>query len=112
MVDTDFNKRSGGEEAPVFDAPVSDVRVTVMKWLQHVDATIIVDRPDYVYARCYTKWMGFADDIGIRMKPLAAGNSKKTVVEIQAELVLGRSDLGVNLKRVKDCVSFLNFSRK
>jgi uncharacterized protein (DUF1499 family) len=109
-VATDFNKRvSEGLEAPVFDAPVSDVRITVMKWLKQQGADIIVDKPDYVYARCCTLMMGFPDDIAIRLKPV---KGKKTVVEMQAELVLGSSDLKVNLNRVKDCISFLNYTRK
>lgn len=108
----DFNKRAKGEEAPVFDAPVSDVRITVMKWLKSVDADLIVDRPDYIYARCYTRFMGFPDDIAIRIKPVGPPAMRKTVVDIQAELVLGQGDLNVNFGRVQNCIRFLVNSRK
>lgn len=108
----DFNKRAKGLEAPVFDATVSDVHISVIKWLRHVHADIIAERPDYVYARCYTRFMGFPDDIAIRLKPVGPASKRKTVVEIQAENVLGVGDLNVNLGRVTDCIAFLNYSRK
>ena len=96
-------------EAPVFDGPVPDVKKTVMKYFERQRAHIIVDKPDYVYARLCTKMLGFPDDMAVRLVPKG---SRKTVVEVQSENVMGRYDFKVNLNRVKEFISFLNFSRK
>jgi uncharacterized protein (DUF1499 family) len=45
-----------------------------------------------------TKWFGFHDDIVVRIRPDGAGSK----VDIRSKSRVGRSDLGVNARRVRD----------
>ncbi len=46
-----------------------------------------------------TKWFGFHDDIVVRIRPDGSGGSK---VDIRSKSRVGRSDLGVNARRIRD----------
>lgn len=58
-------------------------------------ATVVEARPDYLYARFRTRWMGFVDDAEFWLDP-AAG-----VVQLRSASRLGRRDFGVNRARIE-----------
>lgn len=50
-----------------------------------------------------SKWFGFRDDIVVRIRPDGAGSK----VDIRSKSRIGRSDLGVNARRIRDFTSRL-----
>lgn len=55
--------------------------------------TIVEFRPDYLYAECATKMMGFVDDVEFY--------SDGKAIHVRSASRLGHSDWGVNRKRVE-----------
>lgn len=53
------------------------------------------ETPDYLYATFRTPWLGFVDDVEFWHNP-AAG-----VIELRSASRLGKSDLGVNRRRIE-----------
>jgi len=51
-----------------------------------------------------SKWFGFRDDIVVRIRPDGAGSK----VDIRSKSRVGRSDLGVNARRLRDFTHRLN----
>lgn len=105
-------KLAKGENPLLFSATPDDVRGIVKKWLyDQKSTTIVISKPEYIYAQCLTFFMGFPDNVAIRIRPVTGGSKDKkqqlTAVEIQAESILGRSDLFVNQKRVHDFIKFV-----
>ena len=58
-------------------------------------ATVLVQEADYLYAEFESAWMGFVDDVEFH---LPAG---ERVIHVRSASRLGRSDLGVNRRRVE-----------
>lgn len=58
-------------------------------------ATIITERPDYLYAEYTSKLMGFVDDVEFYFNPDLG------LIDVRSASRLGQSDLGVNRKRVE-----------
>ena len=52
-----------------------------------------------------TKWFGFKDDVVIRLRPGSAGS---TVLDIRSKSRVGRSDIGVNARRIRSFRQKLN----
>lgn len=58
-------------------------------------ATLITESPDYIYAEFKSKLMGYVDDVEFYLD--AANN----VIQVRSASRLGKSDLGVNRKRIE-----------
>jgi len=53
------------------------------------------EEPDYLWASFTTKWLGFVDDVELRM------DTEHHVIHVRSASRVGRSDLGVNRERVE-----------
>jgi uncharacterized protein (DUF1499 family) len=76
-------------------------REAAMEALAHIvaampGATIIVRDADYLYAEFESAWMGFVDDVEFHL-PVG-----ERLIHVRSASRLGRSDLGVNRRRVED----------
>lgn len=80
------------------NAALPDVQAQVESWVKaQAQATLLGDtRSGFVHARVLTLFWGFADDM---MVSLRCNDEQQTVVEVQSQLRLGRSDFGVNARR-------------
>ncbi|MFM1991120.1 MAG: hypothetical protein RJA99_4077 [Pseudomonadota bacterium] len=58
-------------------------------------ATIVAQRPDYLYAEFRTRWMGFVDDVEFLLDEPAKR------IHVRSASRLGRRDFGVNRERVQ-----------
>jgi uncharacterized protein (DUF1499 family) len=58
-------------------------------------ATLVTDRPDYLYVTFRTRWLGFVDDAEFWFDPAAQ------VVHLRSASRVGRKDFGVNRARVE-----------
>lgn len=58
-------------------------------------ATLVVDRPDYLYVTFRSRWLGFVDDAEFWFDPAAQ------VVHLRSAARLGRRDFGVNRARIE-----------
>jgi len=83
----------------VFSA-VTDV-ATALGW-EIVDANLADGR---VEATETTKWFGFKDDVVVR---LTRGTADSTILDVRSKSRVGRSDIGVNAKRIRTFTSLLN----
>jgi uncharacterized protein (DUF1499 family) len=59
-------------------------------------ATIIEEKPNYLYAEFKSKLMGYVDDVEFYLEPSA------NVIQVRSASRLGQSDLGVNRKRIEE----------
>jgi uncharacterized protein (DUF1499 family) len=58
-------------------------------------AVVVEARPDYLYARFQSRWLGFVDDVEFWFDPAAER------IELRSASRLGRRDLGVNRARIE-----------
>lgn len=58
-------------------------------------AEVVTDRPDYLYVRFRTRWMGFVDDAEFWFDP------STQVIQVRSASRVGRSDFGVNRGRIE-----------
>lgn len=58
-------------------------------------ATLVGERPDYLYVTFRTRWLGFVDDAEFWFDPAAQ------VVHLRSASRLGRKDFGVNRDRIE-----------
>ena len=58
-------------------------------------ATVVQDKPDYLYVQFRTPWLGFVDDAEFWLDPAMR------VMHVRSASRLGRSDLGVNRQRIE-----------
>jgi uncharacterized protein (DUF1499 family) len=58
-------------------------------------AKVVRSEPDYLYAQFTTRWLKFVDDLEFWFDPA------RNVIEVRSASRLGRSDLGVNRRRVE-----------
>lgn len=79
-------------------ATVADVQSYATSWVQdQAQARLLGDtRPGFLHARILTFFWGFADDFLISLRCNEVGQA---VVEVQSQLRIGYSDLGVNGRR-------------
>ena len=48
-----------------------------------------------------TKWFGFKDDIAIRVSAMSPGSPNLSRVDVRSKSRVGRSDLGINARRIR-----------
>lgn len=58
-------------------------------------ATLVTERPDYVYLQFRTRWLGFVDDAEFWFDPAAQ------VIQVRSASRLGQRDFGVNRARIE-----------
>ncbi|MGF1538882.1 MAG: DUF1499 domain-containing protein [Pleurocapsa sp.] len=74
----------------------------LQKVIESMERTKIVEATDnYLYAEFQTKLMGFVDDVEFYLDPQAS------VIHVRSASRLGKSDLGVNRKRIEEIRSKL-----
>lgn len=59
-------------------------------------ATLVTERPDYLYVTFRTRWLGFVDDAEFWFDPSAQ------VVHVRSASRVGRKDFGVNRARIEE----------
>jgi uncharacterized protein (DUF1499 family) len=57
--------------------------------------TVVEEKPGYLYAQCQTRWLKFTDDLELAL------DESVRVIHVRSASRLGKSDLGVNRKRVE-----------
>lgn len=57
--------------------------------------TVITDSPDYLHAECRSAFFGFVDDLEMHLR------LKQNLIAVRSASRLGRSDFGVNKKRIE-----------
>lgn len=76
----------------------------VVTWIMDSGAAVLLNSPGFVHAR-FVSWLwGFADDFFLSVRCNEQGNA---VIEVQGQLRIGKSDLGVNLRRNKRLWEYL-----
>lgn len=83
----------------VFSAVTSVI--TDLGW-EVVDANLADGR---VEATDTTQWFGFKDDVVIRLNE---GSTNSTIMDVRSKSRVGRSDIGVNAKRIRSFTALLN----
>ncbi|KAG5190985.1 hypothetical protein JKP88DRAFT_347444 [Tribonema minus] len=90
---------------PKFKSSPAEVQEVAREWLALQPRTkIFRDEPGYVHAQALSFLFGFPDNLGIRFEETPGGG---TQVWAQGELRVGEGDLGVNYKRVKALLLYL-----
>lgn len=92
------NSRAADRRHAIEPLPVHGDPALSMQRLQEILAAmprteVIVARPDYLYAECETRLLGFVDDLEF----YCDGGE----IHVRSASRLGHSDLGVNRKRVE-----------
>jgi uncharacterized protein (DUF1499 family) len=59
-------------------------------------AEVVTERPDYLYVRFRTRWLGFVDDAEFWFDP------STQVIQVRSASRVGRSDFGVNRGRIEE----------
>ncbi len=62
---------------------------------------IITQTDDYLHAECSSAVFGFVDDLELHLRP------EQNLIAVRSAARLGRSDLGVNRRRVENLRSLL-----
>jgi uncharacterized protein (DUF1499 family) len=89
---TDYHRIAPLDASPDPQAAWTRLRGVVAGW---PGATIVEERPGYLYAECRTKWMGFIDDVEFLI------DEKARVIHVRSASRLGRKDFGVNRERIE-----------
>ncbi len=89
---TDYHRIAPLDASPDPQAAWTRLRGVVAGW---PGATIVEERPGYLYAECRTKWMGFVDDVEFLL------DEKARVIHVRSASRLGRKDFGVNRERIE-----------
>lgn len=90
-------KASHGLLPMVIEAPLADLQAFSQQWIDsQANSKVLYSLPGFMHARMVTMLFGFADDFMVGLKCDGDG---KTVVEVQGQLRIGKSDLGVNGRR-------------
>jgi hypothetical protein len=99
--------RAGGAAPPRLAAGAPAALAAARAWVEEQPrARVLYEAPggDFLHARFTSLLWGFADDLFVSARCDAEG---RAVVEAQAQLRVGRSDLGVNRRRVAALVAAL-----
>lgn len=78
---------------PLPPKPISELKKVIEKMEK---TTIIEETDNYLYAEFQTPLMGFVDDVEFYLDP------NENVIHVRSASRLGKSDLGVNRKRVEE----------
>ena len=62
---------------------------------------IVTQTDNYLHAECSSAFFGFVDDIELHLRP------EQNLIAVRSAARLGRSDFGVNRKRVENLRSLL-----
>lgn len=89
---TDYHRIAPLDASPDPQAAWTRLRGVLAGW---PGATLVEERPGYLYAECRTKWMGFVDDVEFLL------DEKARVIHVRSASRLGRKDFGVNRERVE-----------
>lgn len=94
---------SQSEEPQAKIEPLPPVAIAeIKKVVEGMDRTTIIEETDnYLYAEFQSKLMGYVDDVEFYL------DSAANVVHVRSASRLGKSDLGVNRKRVEEIRSKL-----
>lgn len=95
---------SSQSEDPQFKiAPLPPVAIADLKAIvANMERTQIIEETDnYLYAEFTSKLMGYVDDVEFYL------DSEANVVQVRSASRLGKSDLGVNRKRIEEIRSQL-----
>ena len=77
-------------------APVPEAWRAVRSVVAKLPRTSIVTATDdYLYAECRSAFFGFVDDLELHLRP------EQNIIAVRSAARLGRSDFGVNRKRVE-----------
>lgn len=57
--------------------------------------TLVADLPDYLHAECRSAFFGFVDDLELHLR------APQNLIAVRSAARLGRSDFGVNKKRIE-----------
>lgn len=80
-----------------FESSSQEAMAKLKQAVENMERTrIIEESPNYLYAEFQTKLMGFVDDVEFYCDEGA------NVIHVRSASRLGKSDLGVNRKRVED----------
>ena len=83
--------------APIACKSPSTAIATLKSIIQAMERTAIIhESPDYLYAEFTSALMGYVDDVEFYV------NAGTSVVQVRSASRLGKSDLGVNRKRVEE----------
>ncbi len=89
------NSQSDNPQSKIEPLPlvaITDLR----KIIEGMEGTKIIEQTDnYLYAEFKTKLMGFVDDVEFYLEP------NENVIHVRSASRLGKSDLGVNRKRIE-----------
>jgi uncharacterized protein (DUF1499 family) len=100
---TDAHRIAPIDASPDPRAAFAKLRAVMAGW---PGATIVEERPGYLYAECRTRWMGFVDDVEFLLDAGAG------VIHVRSASRLGRRDLGTNRERVEAIrAAYANASR-
>lgn len=92
------NSRAGDNRHAIEPFSVLDDPASSMRRLQGIlssmpRVTVMEARPDYLYAECASRLLGFVDDLEFQLDG--------ETIHLRCASRLGHSDLGVNRKRVE-----------
>lgn len=78
-------------------APLPGVKISQVKQvIQRIEGTTIIKETDnYLYAEFKSKFMGYVDDVEFYL------DTNANVIHVRSASRLGKSDLGVNRKRIE-----------
>ncbi|ACB49404.1 DUF1499-containing protein [Crocosphaera subtropica ATCC 51142] len=90
------NSQSSDPQSKI--APLPMISITELKKIiESMERTTIIEETnDYLYAEFKTPLMGFVDDVEFYL------DSDQNVIHVRSASRLGKSDLGVNRKRVEE----------
>ena len=95
------NSQSDDPQSKIEPLPAKSI-AEVKKVVEGMERTTIVEETDnYLYAEFKSKLMGYVDDVEFYLDPNA------DAVQVRSASRLGKSDLGVNRKRVEEIRSKL-----
>ncbi|MEA5532846.1 DUF1499 domain-containing protein [Crocosphaera sp. XPORK-15E] len=90
------NSQSSDAQSKI--APLPNMAISELKKIvENMERTTIIEETDnYLYAEFKTPLMGFVDDVEFYL------NSNENVIHVRSASRLGKSDLGLNRKRVEE----------
>ena len=89
---TDAHRVAPLDASPDPQAAFARLRAVMAAW---PGATIVAERPGYLYAECRTPWMGFVDDVEFLLAPA------DRVIHVRSASRLGSRDFGTNRSRIE-----------
>lgn len=100
----DTDKEHGIEPIP-FSGTAQDAIAALKQIIDSTPLTAVIESSDdYIYAEFTTKLMGYVDDVEFYI------SSESSVIHVRSASRLGKSDLGLNRKRVEQIRSQFNSS--